>query len=148
MDERASRRRAITPSAAPSSTQRTDPHSGHRDAQVRAEYRARPTLVPGHWRTILVVAAAARRHSAIGIIVVRRRKPARSPTSRSELLETFAAQAVIAIENVRLFNETKEALEQQTVDQRNPAGNQQLADGRAAGVRRDRGKRRFTCSAA
>jgi two-component system, NtrC family, sensor kinase len=55
-----------------------------------------------------------REGEAIGAITVTRREPGRLSDGEIALLQTFADQAVIAIENVRLFNETKEALEQQT----------------------------------
>ena len=51
---------------------------------------------------------------AIGLVSVTRKEPGGFPERIVALLETFARQAVIAIENVRLFNETQEALARQT----------------------------------
>jgi GAF domain-containing protein len=50
----------------------------------------------------------------IGLISVTRASPGPFSAHHVELLRTFADQAVIAINNVDLFNETQEALQQQT----------------------------------
>ena len=65
------------------------------------------------YRTILVT-PLMREGAAIGTIMVRRTEALPFSDSHRALVKTFADQAVIAIENVRLFNETKEALERQT----------------------------------
>jgi signal transduction histidine kinase/DNA-binding response OmpR family regulator len=73
-----------------------------RDILIRAGYRA------------LLAVPLIREERVIGAFLVGRKRPGEFARESVELLTTFASQSVLAIENARLFNETKEALEQQT----------------------------------
>src|SRR5262249_773788 len=63
---------------------------------IRAGYRA------------LLVVPLLRPGAIIGTLVVRRREAGEFPKSTIDLLETFADQSVLAIQNARLFREIEE----------------------------------------
>src|SRR6266699_6170858 len=63
------------------------------------------------YRSILIV-PMLRDEAAIGAIAVMRLEPQLFPKAQVELLNTFAGQAVIAIENTRLFTEVQERTRQ------------------------------------
>ena len=67
----------------------------------------------GNFRTFLA-APLRQQGELIGVLGARRMEVRPFTPAQIKLLETFADQAVIAIENVRLFQRLKESLEQQT----------------------------------
>ena len=63
------------------------------------------------YRALLVVPLLSP-DDIVGILVVRRRQPGQVPQSTIDLLQTFAAQSVVAIRNASLFSEVEEKRQQ------------------------------------
>jgi signal transduction histidine kinase len=73
-----------------------EPPSPVREIAMRAGFRAR------------LVVPLVGTNRVVGAFVIRRKQPGKFPTSTIELLQTFAAQSVLAIQNARLFSEIEE----------------------------------------
>src|SRR5450755_1280634 len=84
------------------------------DVRLDPNYERHDLTEAGGYRNVLAV-PLLREGEPIGVIALSNSFEGASFTpGQIELVTTFADQAVIAIENARLFNETKEALERQT----------------------------------
>jgi signal transduction histidine kinase/putative methionine-R-sulfoxide reductase with GAF domain len=85
------------------------------DAQADADWRAINAQAPGISRVRTLLGVPMRREGVlIGAIAMWRTEVRAFTAKELALVETFADQAVIAIENTRLLNELRESLQQQT----------------------------------
>src|SRR5215470_7614331 len=81
---------------------------------VRAVQNDFPTMGSTSGSRTLLAVPLRQQGECIGGLIARRNEVRPFTPAQIKLLETFADQAVIAVENVRLFQELKESLEQQT----------------------------------
>jgi two-component system NtrC family sensor kinase len=91
-----------------------DEHGTLHIPDVRATQNEFPMVGASGEFSNFLSAPLRQRDQLIGTLTARRTELRPFTPPQIKLLETFADQAVIAIENVRLFNELQERLEQQT----------------------------------
>jgi signal transduction histidine kinase/CHASE3 domain sensor protein len=77
------------------------------DLRDQAATSGQDIVLDAGLRALLVV-PLLRPEQVVGALVVRRKEPGQFPQSTVDLLQTFAAQSVLAIQNARLFGELEE----------------------------------------
>ena len=77
------------------------------DLRDEAAFALHDAILEAGYRAILIV-PLLREDQVLGALVVRRKEPGLFPQYTVDLLQTFAAQSVFAIQNARLFGELEE----------------------------------------